>query len=110
MAWLCTSLYFCSFFQLSELEDRNKELLKERDKLFKELDRTRKELVLAKTKTEAEKIAKKVKKETKRKLSIKGAISPDPTGVSKALEEKIAEKEQLYEELRDENDVRGYNL
>jgi len=51
-----------------------------------------------------------VKKEAKRKLSIKGAISPDPTGVSKALEEKIAEKEQLYEELRDENDVSGHNL
>jgi len=84
--------------------------LKERDKLFKELGKTRKELVQAKTKAEAEKPkkdAKKVKKEAKRKLSIKGATSPDPSGVSKALEEKIAKKEQLYEELRDENDVSG---
>ena len=113
MAWLCTTLYFCSFFQLSELESCNKELLKEKDKLFKELDKTRKELVQAKTKAEAEKPkkdAKKAKKEAKKKLRIKGATSPGQTGLSKALEAKIAKKEQLYEELRDENDVRGYNL
>ena len=48
-----------------------------------------------------------MKKEAKRKLSFKGATSPDPTGVPKALEEKIAKKEQLYEELRNENDVSG---
>ena len=97
--------------QRTELEDRNKELSKERDKLSREIDKTRKELVQAKTKAEADKTkkdAKKRKKEAKRKLSHKGATSPEPAEVSKALEERIAKKEQLYEELRDENDVSGY--
>ena len=97
--------------QRTELEDRNKELSKERDKLSREIDKTRKELVQAKTKAEADKTkkdAKKGKKEAKRKPSYKGGMAPQPADVSKALEERIAEKEQLYEELRDENDVSGY--
>ena len=50
-----------------------------------------------------------MKKETKKKLSDKGATSPEPTGVSMALEKKVAQNEQLYETLRNENDVSGYN-
>jgi len=90
------------------VEGRNKELSKERDKLFKEVERVRRELEKARTKGETEKAkkdAEKGKKEAKKKQSDKGAISP--TGVSKALEEKIAEKEQLYEDLRNEYDVSG---
>ena len=86
------------------------ELLKEKEKLFKELDKTRKEL---EKKAEAEKPkkkeAEKVKREAKKKLSDKGAASPELTGVSMALEEKVAKYEELYETLRNENEVSGYN-
>ena len=81
--------------------------MKEKEKLFKELDKTRKEL---EKKAEAEKAkkkeAEKVKKEGKKKLSDKGAAPPD---VSMALEEKVAKYEELYEALRNENEVSGYN-
>ena len=81
--------------------------MKEKEKLFKELDKTRKEL---EKKAEAEKAkkkeAEKVKKEGKKKLSDKGATPPD---VSMALEEKVAKYEELYETLRNENEVSGYN-
>ena len=80
--------------------------MKDKEKLFKELDKARKEL---EKKAEAEKAkkkeAEKVKKEAKKKLSDKGAAPPDPTGVSMALEEKVAKYEDLYEALRNENEV-----
>ena len=84
--------------------------MREKEKLFKELDKTRKEL---EKKTEAEKAKKeteKGKKEAKKKLSDKGAAPPEPAGVSMALEEKLAKNEQLYETLRNENEVSDYNL
>ena len=84
--------------------------MKEKEKLFKELEKTRKELEKAKAEAEkAKKEAEKVKKEGKKKLSDKGAAPPDPTGVSMALEEKVAKYEELYETLRTENEVSGYN-
>ena len=92
------------------MEGHNTELLKERNKLQRELDKARKEL--EKAKAEAEKVKKeteKVKKEAKKKLSDKGAAPPGPAGVSVALEEKLAKNEQLYETLRNENEVSGYN-
>ena len=80
--------------------------MKEKEKLFKELEKTRKELEKAKAEAEkAKKEAEKVKKEGKKKLSDKGAAPPDPTGVSMALEEKVAKYEDLYEALRNENEV-----
>ena len=84
--------------------------MREKVKLFKELDKIRKEL---EKKTEAEK-AKKTETEKMRnkveKLSEKSGASPEPTGVSVALEEKkLAENEQLYVTLRNENEVSGYN-
>lgn len=51
-----------SLFQLAEVEGRNRELSKERDKLFTELDKTLKDLVKAKTKAEAEKRKKEREK------------------------------------------------
>ena len=85
--------------------------MREKEKLFKELDKTRKEL---EKKSEAERAKKKetekAKKEAKKKLSDKGATPPEPAGVSMALEEKLAKNEQLYETLRNENEVSGYNL
>jgi len=85
--------------------------MREKEKLFKELDKTHKEL--EKAKAEAEKAKKKetekVKKEAKKKPSDKGAAPPEPPGVSMALEEKLAKNEQLYETLRNENEVSGYN-
>lgn len=84
--------------------------MREKEKLFKDLDKTRKEL--EKAKADAEKVKKeteKVKKEAKKKLSDKGAAPPGPAGVSMALEEKLAKYEQLYETLRNENEVSGYN-
>ena len=98
-------IVWASLFQLAELEGRNKELIKERDKLFRELDKTRKDLA-KKTKAEAEKTkkdAEKGKKEAKKKHSDKGITSPEPTEVSKALEGNVSEKEQL----RNENVVSG---
>ena len=84
--------------------------MREKEKLFKELDKTQKEL---EKKSEAEKAKKKEtekgKKEAKKKLSDKGAAPPEP-GVSTALEEKLAKNEQLYETLRNENEVSDYNL
>ena len=83
--------------------------MREKEKLFKELDKTQKEL---EKKSEAEKAKKKEtekgKKEAKKKLSDKGAAPPEPAGVSMALEEKLAKNKQLYETLRNENDVSGY--
>ena len=85
--------------------------MREKEKLSKELDKIRKEL---EKKAEAEKVKKKEtekgKKEAKKKLSDKGATPPEPAGVSMALEEKLAKNEQLYETLRNENEVSGYNL
>ena len=85
--------------------------MREKEKLFKELDKTHKEL--EKAKAEAEKAKKKesekAKKEAKKKPSDKGAAPPEPPGVSMALEEKLAKYEQLYETLRNENEVSGYN-
>ena len=85
--------------------------MKEKEKLFKELDKTHKELEKAKAEAEKakKKEAEKVKKEAKKKLSDKGAAPPDLTGVSMALEEKVAKYEELYEALRNENEVSGYN-
>ena len=85
--------------------------MREKEKLFKELDKTQKEL---EKKSEAEKAKKKEtekeKREAKKKLSDKGATPPEPAGVSVALEEgKLAKNEQLYETLRNENEVSGYN-
>ena len=84
--------------------------MKEKEKLFKELDKIRKEL---EKKAEAEKAkkkeAEKVKREGKKKLSDKGAAPPELSGVSMALEEKVAKYEELYEALRNENEVSGYN-
>ena len=86
--------------------------MREKEKLFKELDKTQKEL--EKAKSEAERAKKKEtekgKKEAKKKLSDKGATPPEPAGVSVALEEKLAKNEQLYETLRNENEVSDYNL
>ena len=85
--------------------------MREKEKLFKELDKTHKEL---EKKSEAERAKKKEtekgKKEAKKKLSDKGAAPPEPAGVSMALEEKLAKNEQLYETLRNENEVSDYNL
>ena len=50
----------------------------------------------------------KVKKEAKKKLSDKGTTPPEPAGVSMALEKRLAQNEQLYETLRNENEVSGY--
>ena len=83
--------------------------MKERDKLQRELNKARKELEKAKAETEKAKETEKVKKEAKKKLSDKGATPPEPTRVSMALKEKLALNEQLYETLRNENDVSGYN-
>ena len=84
--------------------------MREKEKLFKELDKTQKEL---EKKSEAEKAKKKEtekgKKEAKKKLSDKGAAPPEPAGVSMTLEEKLAKNEQLYETLRNENEVSGNN-
>ena len=96
-----------SLFQLAELEGRNKELSKEKDKLLRQLDETNKELA-EETKAEAEKSkvdAEKVKTEAKKKQSDKGVTSPEPTELSKALKGNIAEKDQLNEESRNESDV-----
>ena len=85
--------------------------MREKEKLFKELDKTRREL--EKAKADAEKVKKeseKVKKEAKKKLPNKGTAPPEPAGVSVALEEKLAQKEQLYETLRNENEVSGYKI
>ena len=80
--------------------------MKEKEKLFKELDKTRKELEKkAESERAMKKEAEKVKKEAKKKLSDKGAAPPDPTGVSMALEEKLAKYEELYEMVRTENEV-----
>ena len=82
--------------------------MREKEKLLKELDKIRKEL---EKKAEAEKVKKeteKGKKEAKKKLSAIAA-PPEPAEVSMALEEKLAKHEQLYETLRDENEVSGYN-
>ena len=86
--------------------------MKEKEKLFKELDKTHKELEKAKAETEKakKKEAEKVKKEAKKKLSDKGAAPPDPTGVSMVLEEKVAKYEELYEALRNENEVSWLKL
>ena len=83
--------------------------MKEKEKLFKELDKIRKELEKKAEAEKAKKEAEKVKREAKRKLSDKGAAPPDPTGVSMALEEKLAKNERLYETLRNKNEVSGYN-
>ena len=85
--------------------------MKEKEKLFKELDKTCKELEKAKAEAEKakKKEAEKVKTEGKKKLSDKGAAPAEPTGVSMALEEKVAKYEELYETLRNENEVSGYN-
>lgn len=80
--------------------------MKERDKLQRELNKARKELEKAKAETEKAKETEKVKK---KKLPDKGAIPPEPTRVSTTLDEKLAQNEQLYETLRNENDVSGYN-
>jgi len=101
-----------SLFQLAELEGRNKELSKERDRLFRELDKTRKDLVKAKAKADTEKPkkdAEKGKKDAKRKQSDKGATSPEPSETSKALEGTTAEEEQLRAQLLSENDVSEKN-
>ena len=92
--------------QLAELEGRNKELSKERDKLFKELEKAQKDLVKAKAEAEkkTKKDAEKGKKEAKRKQLDKRATSPE---ASKALEGNIAEEEQLYAQLLNQNDVSG---
>ena len=87
------------------MEAHNTELLKERNKLQRELDKARKEL--EKAKAEAEKVKKETEKR-KKKLLEKGAAPPEPAGVSMALEEKLAKNKQLYETLRNENDVSGY--
>ena len=84
--------------------------MKEKEKLFKELDKTRKELEKKAEAEKAKKETEKLKKEAKKKLSDKGAAPPEPPGVSMALEEKLAKNEQLYETLRNENEVSGYNL
>ena len=81
--------------------------MKERDKLFREVEKTNKELAQAKTKAEAEKTKKDGKKEAKKKHSDKGVTSPEPTEVSKALEDNIARKELQYEELSEKYDVSG---
>ena len=83
--------------------------MREKEKLSKELDKTRKELEKAKAENEKsmKKETEKVKKEAKKKLSDKGAAPPEPAGVSMALEEKLAKYEQLYETLRNENEVSG---
>ena len=97
-------------FQLAELEGRNKELSKERDRLFREFDKTRKDLVKAKAKVDTEKPkkdAEKGKKDTKRKQSNKGTTSPEPSETSKALEGTTAEEKQLRAQLLSENDVSG---
>ena len=83
--------------------------MKEKEKLFKELDKIRKELEKKAEAEKAKKEAEKVKREAKRKLSDKGAAPPELTGVSMALEEKVAKYEELYEALRNENEVSGYN-
>ena len=90
------------------MEGPNTELLKERNKLQRELDKARKELEKAKAEAEKVKETEKVKKEAKKKLSDKGAASPQPAEVSVALEERLAQNEQLCETLRNENDVSGY--
>ena len=92
------------------MEAHNTELLKERNKLQRELDKARNELEKAKSEAERakKKETEKVKKEAKKKLSDKGAAPPEPAGVSMALEEKLVKSEQLYETLRNENDVSGY--
>ena len=91
-----------SLFQLAELEGRNKDLLKERNKLYTELDKIKKDLA-KKTKAEAEKTKKDAEKGKKKKQSDKGVTSPEPSEVSGALAETVTEKEQL----RNENDVSG---
>jgi len=99
-----------SLFQLAELEGRNKELSKERDRLFRELDKTRKDLVKAKAKVDTEKPKKDVekgKKDAKRKQSDKGATYPEPSETSKALEGTTTEEKQLRAQLQSENDVSG---
>ena len=83
--------------------------MKEQDKLQRELNKARKELEKAKAETEKAKETEKVKKEAKKKLSDKGAAPPEPTRVSMTLEEKVAKYEELYETLKNENDVSGYN-
>lgn len=101
----CLSRFPNYLFQLAELVGRNKELSKEKDKLCRELDKTRKELLKTKTKANTEKPKKELekgRKEAKRKPPNEGSTSP--SGASK---EKVAEKEQLYEELRNEYDVSG---
>lgn len=100
----CLSRFPNYLFQLAELEGRNKELSKQRDKLFRELDKARKELMKTKTKANTEKPKKELekgRKEAKRKPPNQGSTSP--SGAS----EKVAEKEQLYEEFRNEYDVSG---
>ena len=84
--------------------------MREKEKLFKELDKTRKELEKKAEAEKAKKETEKMKKEAKKKLSNKSGASPEPTGVSVALEEeKLAKNEQLYETFRNENEVSGYN-
>ena len=47
----------------------------------------------------------KVKREAENKLSDNAAASPEQTGVSK--KKRLAKNEQLYETLRNKNDVSG---
>ena len=95
------TIMWSPLLQLAELEGRNKELTKERETLLKVLDKREKDLFKAKAEAEkkTKKDAKKGKMEAKKKQSDKSATFP------KSSEGNIAEMEQLYAELINENDV-----